>query len=158
CDRGRIVTNSRGAATIPISEWVVAMLFAFAKDLPRSWISSPPPRWYPELGLRSLYGERLALFGFGSIGRAVAQRVRPLEMRVRALRRSPLAIDPWIERAASLGELVEGADHLVLAAPLTDETYAVLDDVAFSKMKRGVHIVNVGRGGLIDQEALRRAL
>ena len=155
---GRILTNSRGAAAIPISEWVLAMMLAFVKDLPESWISSPPPRWVPDFGLRSLHGEHLALFGFGSIGTAVAERVRPFGMHVRALRRSDRAVGPGIELVSSLDVLVEGADHVVLAAPLTAETRSVIGDDAFSDMKQGVHLVNVARGGLIEQDALRRAL
>jgi len=152
------LTCSRGASATAISEWVIAVLLAAEKRLPESWIHAPPPRWnHAELG--SLAGRRLALVGFGGIAQAVARRALPFEMRVKALRRtragSPL---PEVEIVSSLSELLGDADHVVVAAPETPATRHLLDDAAFALVKPGAHLVNVARGGLVDQDALRRAL
>jgi phosphoglycerate dehydrogenase-like enzyme len=80
-------------------------------------------------------------------------------MNVRAMRRtdapSPVA---GVEVVTSLDALVDGADQIVLAAPATTRTRHLIDADAFASMKTGVHLVNIARGGLVDQDALRTAL
>jgi len=154
----RILTCSRGASAIPIAEWALAMLLAFEKRLPESWIERPPERWnQAELG--GLAGRTLGLVGLGGIGTAVARRALGFEMRVRALRRSggpsPLA---GVEMAADLAELLGSADHLVIAASATPETRHLIGRDALANVRPGVHLVNVSRGSLIDQDALREVL
>lgn len=154
----RVLTCSRGASAKAISEWVMAVLLAAEKQLPQSWLSEPPERWnIARLG--SLEGRRLALIGFGGIAQAVARRALPFGMRVAALRRtsSPSPIE-GVEIVTSLESLLAEADHVVLAAPETPATRHLMNDRAFAAMKPGAHLVNVARGGLVDQEALARAL
>jgi phosphoglycerate dehydrogenase-like enzyme len=157
----RILTCSRGASAIPISEWVLATMLAFEKRLPDSWITQKPPIWnFPAGGsLGALHGRTLALVGLGGIGSAVADRALPFGMQVRALRRSdapsPVA---GVDIVTSLPELLRDADHVVVTAPATPETRNLIDADAFSMMKPGVHLVNIARGSLIDQDALRDAL
>jgi phosphoglycerate dehydrogenase-like enzyme len=158
-DDRHVLTCSRGASGIPIAEWVLAMMLAFEKRLPETWIHAAPARKWGRGALGGLYGRTLGLVGLGGIGLAVAERALPFGMRVRAFRRhaaaSPLG---GVEIVASLSELLPTADHVVLAAPATAETRHVLDAAAFAAMKDGVHIVNIARGALVDQDALRRAL
>ena len=156
--RGVPLTCSRGASARMISEWVIAVMLAAEKQLPERWIEVPPDRWnVAEIG--SLAGRRLALVGFGGIGEAVARRALPFEMQIRALRRtassSPL---PEVEIVTRLDALLADADHVVIAAPYTKATHHLFSDAAFEAMKPGAHLVNVARGGLVDQDALRRAL
>ena len=111
----------------------------------------------PRLG--SLHGRRLAILGFGSIGVAVAQRALPFGMEVRGLRRTDRPSEvAGVELVGSVAEAVDGADHVVVAAPLTPATRHLIDDRALAAMKPGVHLVNIARGGLVDQAALRVAL
>ena len=149
---------SRGASARMISEWVIAVMLAAEKQLPRIWLEEPPERWnVTRLG--SLAGRRLALVGFGGIAEAVARRALPFEMDVVAMRRTdaPSAI-PEVEIVTSLEALLTDADHVVIAAPYTPATHHLFSDEAFTAMKPGAHLVNIARGGLVDQEALRRAL
>lgn len=156
--QGIPLSCSRGASASAISEWVMAVLLAAEKQLPERWISEPPERWNTA-NLGTLRGSQLALVGFGGIAQAVARRALPFDMKVKAFRRteakSPI---PEVEMVTSLEELFEGADHVVVAAPETPATRHLLNDETFALMKKGVHVVNVARGGLIDQEALSRAL
>ena len=155
---GRTVTCSRGVSAIPIAEFVLATMLAFEKELPDTWLSKPPENWNLAT-LGEIAGKTLGLVGIGGIGEAVARRALAFEMRVVALRRTqkPSPVD-GVEVVTSLDELLSSADHLVLAAPGTAATRHLLDADAFSKMKRGVHIVNIARGSLIDQDALRAAV
>jgi phosphoglycerate dehydrogenase-like enzyme len=154
---GRTLTCARGASAVPIAEWVLAMLLAFEKQLPGTWIRSAE-RWRRhELG--GLAGRTLGLLGLGGIGSAVAVRALPFGMRIVAKRRSaaPSAV-PGVETTTDLDALLAAADHLVLALPATAETRHLIDARALARVKHGVHLVNVARGTLVDQDALRTAL
>lgn len=154
----RVLTCSRGASAIPIAEWTLAMLLAAEKKLPASWIHEPPAHW-SIASLGGLHGKTLALLGLGGIGSAVATRALAFGMRVRALRRS-VAPSPvaGVEMAGSLADLLADADHLVLAAATTAATTRILDSAAFTRVRPGLHLVNVARGALVDHDALREAL
>lgn len=108
----------------------------------------------------SLVGKTLAVMGFGKVGSEVARRAKGLGMHV-------IAHDPYApaDRARAIGvelvgfdEAIATADFLSLHMPLTPATSKILNDENFAKMKKGVRIVNVARGGVIDEEALVRAL
>ncbi|KAF8024609.1 hypothetical protein BT93_F1702 [Corymbia citriodora subsp. variegata] len=108
----------------------------------------------------SLVGKTLAIMGFGKVGSEVARRAKGLGMLV-------IAHDPYApaDRARAIGvemvsfdEAISTADFISLHMPLTPATSKMLNDDTFAKMKKGVRIVNVARGGVIDEEALLRAL
>jgi phosphoglycerate dehydrogenase-like enzyme len=155
----RTLTCSRGASAVPIAEWVLAVMLAFEKRLPQSWIDGPPEAGWSRARLGTLAGKTLGLLGLGSIGTAVAERALAFGMRVRAVRRTaagaPVA---GIEVVGSLEDMLAPADHVVLAAPATPATHHIIGASAFAAMKPGTHLVNVARGTLVDQDALRAAL
>lgn len=152
------LTCSRGASATAISEWVMAVLLAAEKQLPQTWLTAPPERWNTA-ALGTLEGRRLALVGFGAIAQAIARRALPFGMKVSALRRtatgSPI---PEVEVRTDLSALLADADHVVVAAPETPATRHLMNAAAFAAMKPGAHFVNIARGGLVDQDALREAL
>lgn len=155
-----VLTNSRGLSAVPISEWVMATMLAFTKRLPGAWIDAPPAQWnFPSPGLGSLHGSTLAILGFGGIGTAIAERALPFGMEVKAMRRQriPSPVE-GVRLVESIEELVADADHVVMVAPLTDATRGIFDDAVFARMRPGVHLVNVARGQMIVDSALRRAL
>lgn len=153
----RPLTCSRGAAAVAIAEWVLAVMLAHEKALPQSWIDAPS-RWNAA-SLGTLAGRTVALVGLGAIGTEVARRTLAFDARVVALRRSPAPSSlPGVEVVTDLNALLAGADHLVLAAPATAETHHLMDATAFGALKPGAHLVNVARGSLVDQTALRAAL
>ena len=153
----RPLTCSRGASAIPISEWVLAVMLAAEKHLPAAWIHEPPVHW-SRLGLGGLHGRTLGLVGIGGIGQEVARRALAFGMRVLAHRRSQRPSPVPAVEIVPLEKLLAAADHLVVAAPATAETRQLLDRDAFARMKPGVHLVNIARGALVDQDALREAL
>jgi phosphoglycerate dehydrogenase-like enzyme len=155
---GRTVTCARGASAVPIAEFVLGAMLAFEKRFPDVWLHEPPERWnFDKLG--GLSGRSLGIVGFGGIGVAVAQRALPFGMQVHAFRRTeaPSPVE-GVEMHSSLDEILERSDHLVLAVPLTARTEHLLGADAFSRVKPGVHLVNIARGRLVDQDALRVAL
>lgn len=155
---GRTVTCARGASAIPIAEFVLAAMLAFEKRLPETWLHEPPEHWnFAPLGW--LNTRTLGLVGLGGIGVAIAERALPFGMKVRALRRRP---EPspleGVEVVGSLEELLPESDHLVLAAPATARTRQLINAESLELVKPGVHLVNIARGALVDQDALRVAL
>ena len=154
----RTLTCARGVNAVPIAEWVVAMLLTAVKQLPDHWLSEPPRRWVlADLG--SLEGATVGLVGLGSINRAVAERLTPFGCRMVAVTRSgtPSPVS-GVEVTTDVREALADADHVVLGVPLTPETEHMFDDDLFAAMKPGAHLVNIARGRLVDQDALRRAL
>lgn len=154
----RILSCARGASAVPIAEWTLACMLAFEKNLPAQWIHEPPEHWN-RASIGGLRGRTLGLIGLGSIGLEVARLALAFGMRVQAIRRtgakSPL---PEVEIAASLPDLLAAADHLVVAASATAATEHLIDAEALAHVKPGLHLVNIARGTLIDQDALRAAL
>lgn len=154
----QVLTCSRGASAVPIAEWCLAMMLAFEKRVPEIWLTDPPERWFGAQ-LDGLYAKTLGIVGFGTIGQAVAIRALAFDMEVLALRRtaSPSPV-PGVQILQSLHELLRRSDHVVVAAPSTPDTTHLLDRGAFAAVKPGVHLVNIARGELVDQDALRAAL
>jgi phosphoglycerate dehydrogenase-like enzyme len=155
----QLLTCSRGGSALPIAEWVMAVMLAFEKGLPDAWIHRPPADGWSRGARGALHGRTLGLFGFGAIATAVAQRALPFGMRVLACRRSAAPPEvAAVEIVRSLPELVSSSDHVVLAAPATPATRGIFGAEIFAHCKADSHLVNVARGALIDQDALRAAL
>lgn len=155
------LTCARGTSATAISEFVLASMLVFEKRLHEVWLREAPPRWnLPDQTLGTLWGRTLGLIGLGGIGSAIACRALPFGMRVVAFRRHADRPPPvaGVDVVASLDGLLPVADHLVVAAPATPATTHLLGARAFSLVKPGVHLVNIARGTLVDQDALRAAL
>lgn len=153
---GRIVTCGRGVGAIPIAEFCLASIFAAAKQFPDTWLSAPSER-HNFADFDEVDGQTLGIIGLGGIGTALATRALALGMRVVGVRRSDKPGPEGVE-VRSLDEMLPLADHIVVAAPATPKTRRILDADAFDRCKPGVHVINIARGSLIDQEALLRAL
>lgn len=152
------VASASGTTAIPIAEYALSVMLAHAKRL--AAVTLKPGDAWPDrqefvnqpLGL--LHGRTLGLVGLGNIARRVGHLANAFGMTVIASRASAApSPDPWIS-VAPLDDVVARADHLVLAAPITPATQHLLNADRLARMKADAHIVNVGRGGLIDQDAL----
>jgi len=157
-----VVTNGRGAFSLSLAEFVVAALLFFTKDLRGLVERQEAASWEP-FDMQLLHGRTLGIVGYGDIGRATAQRVRALGMRVLALRRRPALSegDPLVDEVLpveKLHELMGRSDDVLVAAPLTPQTRGLVDARALAAMKRGAVLVNVGRGPVVDEPALVEAL
>ncbi len=152
-----VVTCARGVSAVPIADYVLAAVLAFEKRLDAVRMQGPED-WRRET-LGSLSGKRLGLAGFGAIGRAVAERARAFGLTVGAVRRSGWAEpEPGVEPFDRLEDLAAASDHLVLALPLTAASRRLVDARLLARAKPGLHLVNVARGALVDQDALLAAI
>jgi phosphoglycerate dehydrogenase-like enzyme len=153
----RTLTCSRGASAVAISEFVLAAMLAFEKQLPAVWIDSPPAGW-GAAALGGLAGRSVGLIGLGAIGSAVAKRALAFDMIVRAFRRSGAQGPAGVTVMSDLHEMLSDSDHVVIAAPATPATRHLVDAAALSAMRDGVHLVNIARGSIVDQGALIESL
>jgi D-3-phosphoglycerate dehydrogenase / 2-oxoglutarate reductase len=160
--RGIVVANAPESNVVTAAEHTMALLLALARNVPQANRSLAEGKWdRSKYSGVELYEKTLGVIGFGRIGQLVAQRARGFGMRV-------LAFDPFVsaERYRDLGvekaENPEGiyvaADFVTIHLPKTPETEGFLGAEAFAKMRKGVRVLNVARGGLIDEAALKDAL
>lgn len=156
-----LLTNGSGVFSQSLGEFALAMVLHFAKDFPRMIRNQRARRW-EQFDVDEIAGQTAGIVGYGDIGRAVATRLRAMGMKVLALKRHPPATpDPLIDRVylpTELLELLTECDYVVASAPLTAETHHMLSDAQFAAMKPSAVVINVGRGPVIDQGALVRAV
>lgn len=166
-ERGIAVSNTRGVQAVPIAEHVMAMVLAFAKQLPAVLDHQRQAHWGQNefIGLHLpwlLCGRTLGLIGVGTIGAEIAARAKAFGMRVVAVRRrtAPDAIKNVDDTFGpeQLGDMLKQCHVLVVAAPLTPYTSGMLGTREFQQLPRGALVVNVGRARIIDTDALIDAL
>jgi phosphoglycerate dehydrogenase-like enzyme len=108
-----------------------------------------------------LYGKTLGIVGFGSIGRALAERAKPIGMKVIAINRTRREVPACVDRWVGLDELdrtLPELDYIVVAAALGPETEGLIGRAQFEKMKASAVLVNVGRGPIVEEQALFESL
>ncbi len=147
------------AQSIPIAEYVVGYALHHLHDMAARVADSQAGKWAPA-SFRELYGSRWLIIGFGHIGHRVSIRARAFECHVTALRRSTTPtddVDAIIEHKDLHATLAQ-SDVVVLACPQTSETTGLVDDAFVDAMKKGSLLINIARGGLIEDRALLRGL
>lgn len=156
--QGITVTNSSGASARPIAQTVMMYLLALSRDLPAWFRAQQQSRW-DQRRIADLEMMRLGIIGMGPIGSEVARLALAFGMRPIGMRRSITGTEPcetWtLDR---LMELVAQVDALVLAIPLSDSTRHLVDANVLAAMPQGSMLINVARGGVVDEQALINAL
>jgi phosphoglycerate dehydrogenase-like enzyme len=162
--RGILLTNSAGAYASAMAEYTVAAMIMLSRNLP-SWLEGQrEQRWLEADSFEAslLRGKRLGIVGYGAVGRELAAAARALGMEVWATKRSPLfpsgePLDRLLPSDA-LHELLAASDFVALCASLNSSTRHVIGEPELAVMKPSAMLVNVARGGLVDEEALVHAL
>jgi len=156
------LTNSRGVYARSLSEFALAGMLYFAKNLNRMRQAQRAQNWEP-FDIEELHGSVLGVVGYGEIGRRTAERAKPFGMEVHILRRRPelAAGDPLVDRVYNgdeLESLLAASDYLLVSAPLTDETRGMLGASQLARMKSSAVLINLGRGPVVVETALVDAL
>jgi D-3-phosphoglycerate dehydrogenase len=154
--RGIKVVNTPTATTISVAELTFTFILASYRDIVTGTNSTKSCKWEKKsLKGREVYGKTLGIAGIGRIGQAVAERAVAFGMRI-------LAYDPYVKsdkyENVTLDDLVARSDLITLHLPLTPETKHMISKKQFDSMKDGVVIINVARGGTIDENALLEAM
>jgi phosphoglycerate dehydrogenase-like enzyme len=161
-ERGLLVTNARGVFSRPIAEYVVMMSLAIARRLPGLLELQRERTWQPLRG-RELSQMTIGIVGYGSIGEEVARLLAPFGSRIVATRRHPErgpgdAAGVELHGLDELDVVLRESDVVVVAAPLTDETAGLIGAEQLNVMREDAWLINIARGRLVDEIALRRAL
>jgi phosphoglycerate dehydrogenase-like enzyme len=154
------VTNARGAFDRPMAEYVLGLVIAMAKGFVETLAAQTERRWHHRTADR-IEGRRVLVVGTGSIGRAIARMLRGAGMAVEGVARRAREDDPDFARVHGVGDFdapLAEADYVVLITPLTDETRGLFDAARFARMQPSARFINVGRGALVDEDALVAAL
>ncbi|XP_004557758.1 D-3-phosphoglycerate dehydrogenase [Maylandia zebra] len=159
--KGIIVMNTPSGNTISAAELTCALLMSLSRNVPQAAMSMKQGNWDRKKFMGAeLYGKVLGIVGLGRIGKEVASRMQSFGMRT-------IGYDPitppevsasWGVEQMSLEQLWPQCDYITVHTPLLPSTVGLLNDESFAKCKKGVKVVNCARGGIIDEEALLRAL
>jgi phosphoglycerate dehydrogenase-like enzyme len=156
---GIVLTTSSGVHARPLADFCLMAMLMFAKDYVRMERDKKSKRWERYCG-EELTGKTLAIVGLGRVGQEVARHGKRMDMRVVGMRRSDVpveGIDKMVDRD-QLRDVLGETDFLVLAAPHTQETEGIIGADEIAAMKRGAVLINIGRGQLVDEPAMIRAL
>jgi phosphoglycerate dehydrogenase-like enzyme len=163
-ERGVKLTHSAGSNGEPVAQTAICGLLMLARGLPHWWAAQGRRKWAPlrhDALPRDLEGQTVLIVGLGTIGSAVARFCQALGMHVIGVRRSPRrSEDPVHEMHAptALPELLPRCHWVVLACPLTPETRRMMHAGTLARLPRGACLINVARGGLVDEAAVVAAL
>lgn len=157
-----MLTNVSGITATPISEFILEMMLMFVKQAPRCLEMKQKKQW-ERFTPSVLRGKTVGIVGLGNIGSEVARLSRAFGMRVIATRRSARRagrarnVDLLLPRE-QLSRLLSDSDFVVLTLPLTPETTKLIGEPELGAMKSTAYLINIGRGQIVDEEALVRAL
>jgi len=159
--KGIIVMNTPLGNTISTAEHTMALILALARNISQASLSMRENKWERKKFMgKELHGKIIGVVGLGRIGREVAKRAIGFGMKV-------LTFDPYIsEDIASkievelvkYDELLKRSDYITFHIPLSDNTYHMLSDKELKMVKNTAYIINCSRGGIVDEEALCKAL
>ncbi|MHA2223611.1 MAG: hydroxyacid dehydrogenase [Candidatus Hodarchaeales archaeon] len=161
-ERGIFVVNSPRASTISVAEMTIALILALGRKLVHATNKTKQGEWPKKLLMGTeLFGKKLGFVGCGRIGSEVAVRAQAFGMKC-------LVYDPYlpaeifkkigVEEITDLTELFQRSDFITIHALLTDETRNMIGDREFETMKPTAYLVNCARGGIVDENALYKAL
>ena len=164
---GITLTTASGIHAVPIGEYVMGVMLAFAKGLPAAMRAQAERTWRPYLA-EELYGKTVGILGLGAIGGYTAKLAKADGMRVLAIRRSVrrraagqkagIADVDELLPPSDLPYLLSQADYVVIAVPLTPESRGLIGERELRTMRPTARLINISRGAVVDEAALVRAL
>ena len=159
--KGIIVMNTPGGNTISAAEHTMSLILALSRNISQADVSVKKGEWDRKkfMGVE-LYEKTLGIVGLGRIGTEVAKRALSFGMKV-------IAYDPYLSvdkakqmdiELVDLKKLFASSDYITVHTPLTDDTKHLISDKQIEQMKKGVRIINVARGGIVDEKALLKGI
>lgn len=155
-----VVTNARGSFDAPMAEYALGLVLSMAKDFVGTLDAQRRHEWNYRTA-QSIQGKKALVVGIGSIGRAIANMLRAVGMQVSAVGRRARSDDidfDHVHGIDELDQLLGLADYVVLITPLTEQTRGLFNAARLSCMKADACFINLGRGALVDEDALVSAL
>ena len=156
---GVTVTSLHGVHGAPVSEAALASMLALSRDLP-GFVRAQDEHQWKRWPAKLLQGKTVGILGIGVIAEALAPKCKALGMTVVGITSSPRKVAGF-DRVHPVGELLQvlaGVDHFVLLTPYSPATHQMIDAKVFAAMKPTAYLVNLARGGVVDEDALIEAL
>lgn len=158
-----IVTNSSGVHPIPITEHVFGFMLMLERKLHLLGRFQSKKEWARGRlqNVNELHGKTIGIVGLGRIGREIARLSKAFNMKVVAVVRNPREPEDYVDELLTQKEMarvLQVSDHVVVCLPLTKETHHLFDYEIFRKMKRSAYFINIGRGKVVNEKDLIRAL
>ena len=150
---GVVLLDASGVYDIPVAEWVISAILQALKRWTDFWELQKEGSWKPA-PLEELHSKTVLLLGYGSIGRAVEERLKPFGVRILRVARRPRE---GVYGVSDLPTLLPQAEIVVILLPLTSETRGFVNAYFLAQLPRGALLVNAGRGGVVDTQALLQA-
>lgn len=161
-DSDVVVTNMRGAHAATIAEHTFAMLLTHTRGMRVFGQHQLDHHWgRSEVGLTAIKGLTMGIVGFGNIGRAIARRATGFEVRVLAVDAEPVPAGEGVEEVwplSRLDEMCRESDVLAIAAPITPSSRGMIGAEQLRQLKRGAYVLQMSRGGIVNESALVDAL
>jgi phosphoglycerate dehydrogenase-like enzyme len=162
------ITATKGIHGPPISDHVIAFIFSFLRSFPALGECQRKKEWYrnhehperEELAGEESFDKTVGIIGLGTIGTCIAKKCKLLGMRVVSMKRTP-APSEWVDVCYATDELdmlLQESDFVILTVPLTDDTANMIGEHELRNMKKSAYLINVSRGGVVDEKALIKAL
>ena len=158
--KGITVYSAEDAYSVPMAEWILFRILELYKESGKLWKDQCHHRWEKHRQLPELAGKQVLIVGTGYVGRAAAKRISAFEANVVGVNRSGHSVPDFREvySAEQLDELLPSTDILILALPLTADTFGLIDGRRLALMPCTSVIINVSRGSILDEAALTDAL
>lgn len=157
---GVFVTNSKGINSVTIAEYVMSMLLGMVRNQARFYEAYQDKHWDTTTRIDELYGKSVGILGVGMAGRETAKRAKAFDMKVYGFGRTKSSCE-YLDRSFVTGELREFlsiCDFVIICMPLTSETFHLFAGQVFDWMKTSAILINIGRGSIVKEEDLIRAL
>ncbi len=159
--RGVWVTNVPDLLTAPTADLAIGLLLAVTRQITTGdrWMRAHRfAGWQPTLYGAGLTGKTVGILGYGALGQAIARRLAGFDVARLYFDPSRPAEENGAQRTENCRDLLHQSDFVVIAAPITSETYHCFDAAALRHMKRGAYLINVGRGSVVDEHAVAHSL
>lgn len=155
-----LLTHTKNVHGIPISEYVLGMILYTVRDMPRFISNKEDKVWDKGVPLNEAYGKKVAIFGTGSIGSEIAKLLKKLNMYTIGINTTGKPKEHFDEvfKMESKLNVIKKSDFIVLIMPSTEETYHCISENEFQAMNEQTLLINIGRGSLIDTQALIKNL
>jgi phosphoglycerate dehydrogenase-like enzyme len=158
------MTNAKGSFSSTLAEYTMMAISYFAKDLPRLLKQKKETNW-EKYSVEEIRGKSLGIIGYGDIGRASAKLAKAYGMNIIVQRRNPslsqndiLVDEVYGNGQESINKIMKSCDYILVSAPLTNETRGMINKEAFANANPNAVIINVGRGPIIDEDAMIQVL
>ncbi|WP_026572825.1 NAD(P)-dependent oxidoreductase [Bacillus sp. UNC438CL73TsuS30] len=152
--------SAKGVYSIPMAEWVVLKVLEIYKKSKQFYDAQQSHNWGKHRDLLELTDKTAAIIGFGSVGSEIAKRLKIFGVNVMGIGRRKIK-SPLIDEYYNIDDLdqaIKKCDIIILTLPLTEETYHLIDANIIAKMKKNSILINVSRGGVINEDELIKVL